>query len=319
MRALIYRKFVWVFIFLLPSVASASVVISEIMYDLPGTDTGREWIEIHNTGRGDVDLTGWKLFEAATNHSLNNINGGNTLVADGYAIIADDTTQFLVDWPSFSGQLFDSSFSLSNSGEALSLKDSGSVAVDGVTYDTSLGGAGDGNTLSLLDSSWVAQAASPGATNVSSVPDTIAPIITLRGESPQHVWSANSYAELGAEALDNVDGDISGNISVDASGVKNGEPGTYIVTYNVSDSSGNSANQVTRQVIIMQSSSGGGGNSVTEEQEKSDKDKPEGIVLGATDMSEEEKDRQKEVIRKDLYVKMWELLSLFQVELNALL
>src|SRR4051812_27298350 len=96
--------------------ALAQVVINEVMYDLPGTDTGREWIEVYNGGSSSVDLSGWKLFEASTTHALTNVSGGTTLSAGGYAIIADDASKFLIDWPSFAGTLFDSVFSLSNTG-----------------------------------------------------------------------------------------------------------------------------------------------------------------------------------------------------------
>ena len=52
------------------SLARAEVVINEIMYDLEGTDTGREWIEIYNNSNSSVDLSSYKLFEADTNHEL---------------------------------------------------------------------------------------------------------------------------------------------------------------------------------------------------------------------------------------------------------
>ena len=40
---------------ILPVVSHAQVYINEIMYDLPGTDSGREWIEIYNAGSDAVD------------------------------------------------------------------------------------------------------------------------------------------------------------------------------------------------------------------------------------------------------------------------
>ena len=38
--------------------ASTGFEISEIMYDPSGTDTNREWIEVHNAGSESVDLAG---------------------------------------------------------------------------------------------------------------------------------------------------------------------------------------------------------------------------------------------------------------------
>ena len=51
-------------------VAYANILINEVMYDVEGTDTDREWIEVYNDGSESVDLSTYKLFEANTNHGL---------------------------------------------------------------------------------------------------------------------------------------------------------------------------------------------------------------------------------------------------------
>jgi hypothetical protein len=56
--------------------------------------------------------------------------------------------------------------------------------------------------------------------------------------------------ELGATATDNLDGDISGSIVIDASAVNTAVDGDYTVTYNVTDANGNVANQVARTVTV---------------------------------------------------------------------
>ena len=43
------------------------IKITEIMYDLEGTDTDREWIEVHNETGTEIDLTGWKFYDGS-NH-----------------------------------------------------------------------------------------------------------------------------------------------------------------------------------------------------------------------------------------------------------
>ena len=150
---------------LLPFSAGAQVVVSEIMYDLPGADTKREWIEIHNTGSAAVDLMGWKLFEASTNHAIATTTAGQSLIlgADAYAIIADNPTIFFVDWPKFNGALFDSTFSLSNTGETLVLRDATTINVDTATYNSDMGAAGDGNVLVRSGTTFVPQAPTPGS------------------------------------------------------------------------------------------------------------------------------------------------------------
>src|SRR3989344_3911678 len=150
-----------------PQVVHGQVVISEIMYDLEGTDTGREWVEIHNTSGVDVDLSSWKFFESETNHGLTVAQGSGVVPASGFAVIADTPAKFLADWSGYSGVLFDSSFSLSNTGELLSLKN-GDAVVDTVSYASDQGALGDGNSLQKSGSSWLPATPTPGAANASS-------------------------------------------------------------------------------------------------------------------------------------------------------
>jgi len=57
---------------------------------------------------------------------------------------------------------------------------------------------------------------------------------------------------MGATANDDVDGDITNNI-VTVNPVDTSKPGTYTVTYNVSDTSGNAATEVSRTVTVVAS------------------------------------------------------------------
>ncbi|MCB0838384.1 MAG: DUF5011 domain-containing protein, partial [Bacteroidetes bacterium] len=81
-------------------------------------------------------------------------------------------------------------------------------------------------------------------------PDTTAPIIVLLGQDPVILAVGAPYTEPGAVAMDDVDGDISGSIIIDASNVDVNVAGVYIVTYNVSDLSGNAADEVIRTVVV---------------------------------------------------------------------
>ena len=153
------------FIFSLPFFANAGIIINEIMYDLEGADTDREWIEIFNNGSEPVDLTGWKFFEANTNHALTSVQGGSVIQPNGLAVIVDNSEKFLIDWPGFSGIIFDSSFSLSNTGETLVLKNSEFADIDSVSYNSDMGANGDGKSLQKSGSSWIAAIPTPGAQN----------------------------------------------------------------------------------------------------------------------------------------------------------
>ena len=81
--------------------------------------------------------------------------------------------------------------------------------------------------------------------------DTVAPVISLIGL--ENVWHAlgTSYTDLGATAIDDIDGDISAKIT--ASGSVNANVlGTYTIVYSVSDAAGNKAEQVTRTVTVTE-------------------------------------------------------------------
>lgn len=163
----------------LPVSTFAQVVITEVMYDSPGSDTGREWIEVYNAGEAAVDLSGFKFFEANTNHKIATTTAGQnvSLSPGATAIIADVPAKFSADWPFFTGALFDSSFSLGNTGETLSLKDAEGGVTDSLLYDTTLGAAGDGNSLQKEGSVWRAAAPTPGvyASGVSPSPQSTPP------------------------------------------------------------------------------------------------------------------------------------------------
>ena len=84
-----------------------------------------------------------------------------------------------------------------------------------------------------------------------SVVDTEPPVITLLGDDPQIVVFGDSYAEAGATATDSIDGDRTPAIVIDPSDIVETTPGTYVVSYNVSDLSGNPAEEVLRTVKVV--------------------------------------------------------------------
>ncbi|MEK7140860.1 MAG: lamin tail domain-containing protein [Patescibacteria group bacterium] len=145
---------------------SGALVINEIMYDLKnGSDDGREWIEVYNNSDASVDLSTFKFFEADTNHKIVSVAGGENISPLGYAVIVSDFAKFKNDNPNFTGLVFDSTFSLSNTGENLILKDKDLNIIDQYFYSSSLGGGGDGKSLQLVNGSWVASMPTPSKEN----------------------------------------------------------------------------------------------------------------------------------------------------------
>jgi hypothetical protein len=142
-----------------------ALVISEIMYDPEGTDSKREWIEIHNDAVTDFALTLWKLFESDVAHKITLFSGENILKANEYAVIASDAATFLIDFPNYSKNLFDSVFSLNNSGEVLSLVDPNGNQSEDVLYTPDMGAKGTGNSLQLKDQIFIPADPTPGEVN----------------------------------------------------------------------------------------------------------------------------------------------------------
>jgi len=80
--------------------------------------------------------------------------------------------------------------------------------------------------------------------------DTAPPSITLNGSKTLNIALGGRYPEQGASAEDERDGDITANVVIGGDTVGTTTAGTYIVTYDVNDTAGNSAVQVTRTIIV---------------------------------------------------------------------
>jgi Domain of unknown function (DUF5011)/HYR domain/Domain of unknown function DUF11 len=89
-------------------------------------------------------------------------------------------------------------------------------------------------------------AATP-VTRTVNVVDTTAPTITLNGANPMTVECHTSFTDPGATASDSCDSSVavtvSGSVNVNV-------PGTYTLTYNAHDASGNAAAAVSRSVTV---------------------------------------------------------------------
>ena len=81
--------------------------------------------------------------------------------------------------------------------------------------------------------------------------DTTSPEINLNGQAEMSISINSTYNEPGYTAVDNCD-DVSSKVNVDGS-VDTTKPGTYTITYSVTDESGNSAS-ATRKVTVYQQS-----------------------------------------------------------------
>ncbi|HZG55277.1 immunoglobulin-like domain-containing protein, partial [Paenibacillus sp.] len=76
------------------------------------------------------------------------------------------------------------------------------------------------------------------------------PVISLLGESTVRVIEGAVYVDDGATAVDDEDGSITEWITVGGTFADTSTPGIFTITYNVSDSDGNAAAEITRTVEV---------------------------------------------------------------------
>ena len=79
--------------------------------------------------------------------------------------------------------------------------------------------------------------------------DTTPPVITLTGGASVQVLQGQAYVEPGYTATDNIDGNVTARVTVTGT-VNTNTPGTYTLTYRVSDAAGNAAT-ATRTVTVI--------------------------------------------------------------------
>ena len=97
-------------------------------------------------------------------------------------------------------------------------------------------------------------------TVMAAVADTTPPTITLLGSATLSIALGTAYADAGATAMDNIDGNITASITTTITFAGTGNAvgainthtaGVYTIAYNVSDTAGNPATPVTRTVTVM--------------------------------------------------------------------
>ena len=152
---------------------NSDIVISELMYNNPGTDSV-EYIELYNKGAASIDLSGWSF-----NRGISFLFPSLSLASDEFIIIAGDSAAFRNVFGQSALQW--QSGSLSNNGEAVELVDGLTNFVDSVRYDdlspwpTAADGLGSSLVLCDYDAdnadpnNWQAASTDAGV-NVSGTP-----------------------------------------------------------------------------------------------------------------------------------------------------
>ncbi|MEM1270586.1 MAG: lamin tail domain-containing protein [Bacteroidota bacterium] len=140
------------FAFALP--ATAQVVINEVNYNSAPTFAPNDWVELHNVGSGDLDVSGYTFRDGDDTNGVT-VPAGTTLEAGGFLVLCNSLTRFASLYQNDATCFAEFDFNLANSGELIRLFDGGGNLVDVVTYDDEspwpLEPDGSGPTLSLLD------------------------------------------------------------------------------------------------------------------------------------------------------------------------
>ena len=122
-----------------------------------------------------------------------------------------------------------------------------SVVVGGDAVDTDTLGTYT-VTYDVTDS---AENAAEQVIRIVTVVENDAPVIVLTGSASMEVAFGVTYTDAGATATDDFDGDLTADIVVVGDAVDTNTAGTYTITYDVTDSAGNAAEQVTRTVTVL--------------------------------------------------------------------
>jgi hypothetical protein len=113
------------------------LIINEIMVD-PDivSDTYGEWVEIYNPTKTDVELAGWKLKDTTTptpqSHTIQPAGGSLIVPADGYVVLCRNADPALNRGVPCNYQY--SSFTLTNTADAVVLTQADGTVVDQVVY-----------------------------------------------------------------------------------------------------------------------------------------------------------------------------------------
>mgnify|MGYP000047100696 CR=1 FL=1 len=158
-------RFLIIILTIFPTVSFAEIEISEIMYDHEGTDTGNEWVEIHNTGSISVDLQGWAFRENEVNHGLQFQD--TTIIAPGGSMVIVQNIEQFYSLYGNTISVIKSSFSLNNTGEILEIVNENDEVVDSHKYSNETGAQGDGKSLQKYEGTWGTGVPSAGKINTA--------------------------------------------------------------------------------------------------------------------------------------------------------
>jgi PGF-CTERM protein len=164
-----------------PPATTGDVLINEIMYNpsaAQGADTDMEWLELYNNDSQRINLSDWLIDDTIITTDV-------VLDPDSYAVLARNKTAFETYYGgACTCSIIEATFSLTNTGDTIVLKDATGTEIDTVTYLAAWGANGNGYTLELNATGGWEESQAEGGTpcqpnSVLTPPvDTLPPVTT---------------------------------------------------------------------------------------------------------------------------------------------
>ena len=124
-------------VFLPTELTPGSLVINEINYNSSDDHESGDWIEIHNPGEMDLDISGYTLKDDNNDHAYN-FPDETILMSDGYLIISNDLSAFSEYYSNDILIIGPFDFGLGGGGDDVRIFDQDDVLIDSVSYDDDL-------------------------------------------------------------------------------------------------------------------------------------------------------------------------------------
>jgi hypothetical protein len=209
---------------------------------------------------------GWVacVFISAAAHAADTLPANSSLVANQALTSSDGRFTFNMQGDgnlvlrNASGSALWTSGTAGSSGQRLSMQSDGNLVLytksGSTVWKTNTSGSKAVKVIMQSDGNLVMRTSAGSAvwatgTNGGTAPDTVKPVITLSGSAAVSIVQGGSYADAGATASDDRDGNITSKIVVSGS-VNTATVGTYTLSYNVKDAAGNAATALTRTVTV---------------------------------------------------------------------
>ena len=194
----------------------------------------------------DVSVAGCGNTKVITRTWVATDDCGNTTSGDQVITVVDTTAPSIVVPADVTIECPDDT-SPAATGSATGSDTCGTVTI--ASSDVSVAGCGNTETITRTWTATDECGNSTSADQVITVIDTTAPVLTVPTETILLSCGAVFDPMAGVDAADACEGDVTVNVTI-IGAVDTGAPGTYVLTYDVSDACGNAAASQSRTVLV---------------------------------------------------------------------